>query len=64
MYLTILKHEEKCKVITYTLVDDHYKTFSTEEWEDFMEFNLDIDVENIEWIVHEDSPEIITVIDI
>ena len=64
MYLTILKHEEKCKVITYNLVDDHYKTFSTEEWEDFMGFNLDIDVGNIEWIVHEDSPEIVTVVDI
>jgi hypothetical protein len=61
MYLTILQHGEKTKVITYDLERFNHEGFGTEDWLDFMSYTLNID--DCEWIVHEDLPETVTVID-
>ena len=61
MYLTILQHGDKSRVKTYDIQGDHYKDFTSEEWEEFMYVSLNID--DCEWIIHDELPEIVTVID-
>ena len=61
MYLTILEHGETSRVVTYDLKGDHYKNFQSEDWEDFMCYTLNLD--DCEWIVHDELPEMVTVID-
>ena len=61
MYLTILQHGDISRVKTYDIQGDHYKNFTSEEWEEFMYVSLN--VSDCEWIVHPYAPERITVID-
>jgi len=61
MYLTVLIHGEKSHVKTFDLQGDYYKNLTSEEWEEFMYTSLNID--DCEWITHDELPEMVTVID-
>ena len=61
MYLTILHYGEKNEVLTYEL-PSYAANFQGEDFEEFITFNLNINTSNCDWIVHEELPEMFTVI--
>ncbi len=60
MYLTILNYNTKNEVLTYEL-PSYAANFQCEDFEEFITFNLNINISNCDWIVHEELPEMITV---
>ena len=60
MYLTILNYGEKNEVLTCEL-PSYAVNFQCEDFEEFITFNLNINISNCDWIVHEELPEMITV---
>ena len=61
MYLTILKYSNKNEVKTYKLPSFAAK-FTTEDFEEFISFNLNTNLSNCDWTVHEELPQMITII--
>ena len=60
MYLTILNYDVKNEVLTYKLPSFAAK-FQCEDMEEFIDYTLGVDINNCDWMVHEELPEMTTI---
>lgn len=60
MYLTILNYDVKNEVLTYKLPSFAAK-FQCEDMEEFIDCTLGVDINNCDWMVHEELPEMTTI---